>query len=164
MSELTDELKIQTTSPQETEQAGEILAALLPRGAVVTLQGDLATGKTCLVRGMARYFCAEEHVHSPTFTLCNEYGDNPTLYHLDLYRLSGPEEVLDLGYAEWMDSEDICVIEWAERAEGLLPEKRMDIFLAHGGEDIRILHWVNRGLLTAGWQNDILAWRKKTAG
>ncbi|MGI6460522.1 MAG: tRNA (adenosine(37)-N6)-threonylcarbamoyltransferase complex ATPase subunit type 1 TsaE [Candidatus Hydrogenedentales bacterium] len=104
---------IESASPETTRRLGAALAALLPQGAVVALRGDLATGKTCLVSGMATHFTVADYVHSPTFTLVNQYGEEPALMHVDLYRLSGPDEVADLGYAELFDSEDVCVVEWA---------------------------------------------------
>lgn len=153
---MTDaEWVIQTASPAETRNLGSALAGLLPRGAVVALRGDLATGKTCLVSGMAEYFGQTDYVHSPTFTLVNQYGEEPALVHIDLYRLGGPEEVADLGYAELFDSEDICVIEWAERAEILLPEVRLDIYLEHAGGDLRRITVRNRHLLGEAWREQL---------
>ncbi|NLN93469.1 MAG: tRNA (adenosine(37)-N6)-threonylcarbamoyltransferase complex ATPase subunit type 1 TsaE [Candidatus Hydrogenedens sp.] len=139
-------LEIMTHSPEETEKLGERLAALLPRGIVVALYGDLATGKTCLTRGMAGYFTKNARVHSPTFTLVNEYGEDPVLYHLDLYRLSGAEDLLSIGYEEIIESDGICIIEWADRADSFLPEERLDIFLEHRSEDSRSLRFEARGI------------------
>lgn len=146
-----------TCTPEETESLGERLAAMLPSGAVVALYGDLATGKTCLTRGMARKFDGAGLVHSPTFTLVNEYGQDRTLYHLDLYRLHCEEELLTLGYEDIIESEGICVIEWANHAAGLLPERRLDIFLAHAGGDCRSLRIENHGALQPGWQKQVAA-------
>jgi tRNA threonylcarbamoyladenosine biosynthesis protein TsaE len=140
------EFRFETLSPEQTEEAGFLLAGLLPKGTLVALHGDLAAGKTCFVRGMARCFDQHAPVHSPTFTLVNQYGTDMPLYHLDLYRLSGPEELADLGYEEVFDSEGVCVVEWAERAEGWLPEQRIDLHLAHAGGDRRTLHFHNRGI------------------
>lgn len=140
------EFTFQTHSPEETEEAGFVLAGLLPTGALVALRGDLAAGKTCFVRGMARCFDPQAPVHSPTFTLVNQYGHDAPLYHLDLYRLGGPDELADLGYEEVFDSEGVCVVEWAERAEGLLPAERVDLFLAHAGGDCRTIRLVNHGV------------------
>ena len=133
--------EIITHSPEETEVLGEKLAALLPRGTVVALYGDLATGKTCLTRGLTRFFSKNAQVHSPTFTLVNEYGEDPVLYHLDLYRLHGEEELLSLGYEDIIESGGICLIEWADRAVSFLPPDRLDIFLEHAGGDTRILRF-----------------------
>lgn len=139
-------LEIITHSPEETEKLGERLAALLPRGTVVALYGDLATGKTCLTRGMTRFFTKEARVHSPTFTLVNEYGDDPVLYHLDLYRLGGEEDLLTVGYEDLIESDGICIIEWADRAASLLPSERLDIFLEHVEDDRRSLHFEAKGM------------------
>lgn len=149
-------LVLTSDSPQRTERFGAILASILPPGAVVALFGDLATGKTCLVRGMARALAGDEPIHSPTFTLVNQYGAPPVLYHLDLYRLSGEAELAELGYEELFDSDLCCVIEWAERAEGVLPAQRVDIHLSHAGGDKRQLELRNNGLLSDGWQDQLL--------
>ena len=143
---------ITTHSPEETEQVGRALAELLREsGGVVAMRGELASGKTCLVRGMVSAFTDPACVHSPTFTLINEYGDTPTIYHMDLYRMSGPVEVEDIGCLELFESNHICAIEWAERAEPLLPNTRLDVHLEHGGEDTRNLRFENRGLLIGDW-------------
>jgi len=139
-------ISFQTNSPEQTEAVGQILAEHLPTGTLVALFGDLATGKTCLVRGMARYAGVGAPVHSPTFTLVNQYGDERPLYHLDLYRLGGPEMLADLGYEEIFDDEGLCVVEWAERAEGLLPPAYVEIRLTHGGGDLRNLVLESHGI------------------
>jgi tRNA threonylcarbamoyladenosine biosynthesis protein TsaE len=142
---------IETHCAEETEALGCALAALLPNGSVVALRGDLATGKTCLVRGMAAHFADRAPVHSPTFTLVNAYGPGDQLVHIDLYRLSGPSELADLGYEELFDPEGVCVVEWAERAEELLPSRRLDIYLAHAGGDRRRIELSDHGVLPADW-------------
>jgi len=153
----TTTLALETHSPEQTEALGFALADLLPFGAVVALRGELASGKTCLVRGMAARIAPEAHVSSPTFTLVNQYGEDPKLYHVDLYRLTGPGEVVDLGYEELFDPDGICVIEWAERAEALLPERRLDVVLEHAGEDRRRITLDDRGLLGPEWPEALKA-------
>jgi tRNA threonylcarbamoyladenosine biosynthesis protein TsaE len=147
-----DEVELITTSPAETERLGRRLGALLPKGSVVALQGELASGKTCLVRGMAAHFGHLESVASPTFTIINQYGTLTPLYHLDLYRLEGIDEVLDLGYEELFEPDGVTVIEWAERALPLLPEQRVDVFLEHAGGDRRRITLHDYGVLPHGWQ------------
>lgn len=147
-----DSLILQTSSPEQTERLGRALAGLLPRGTVVALRGELAAGKTCLVRGMASLFAPGELVTSPTFTLVNEYGADIRFYHMDLYRLADPREMADLGYEELFDPEGVCAVEWAERVETLLPERRVDVLLEHEGEDARAITIINHGVLPAGWQ------------
>ena len=100
---------------------------------------------------MAQHYGASQSVHSPTFTLINEYGQDRKLYHLDLYRLSGPYQVEDLGATELFASEALCAIEWADRAEGLLPAQRLDVTFEHLGGDRRRITFENRGALHADW-------------
>lgn len=145
-------LMLETHRPEETEALGAALADLLPPGSVVALFGDLATGKTCLTHGMTRRLAGGAGVHSPTFTLVNQYGEDPPVFHLDLYRLSGPEELADLGYEECFDSEGLCIVEWAERADGLLPNPCVHIHLEHGGGDTRRIEVQDFGLLPQGWE------------
>ncbi len=144
-------LVLESRSPAATEAIGEGLAALLSPGTTLALYGDLAAGKTCLVRGLARHFGARDAVHSPTFTLVNEYGEDVRLHHLDLYRLGGAEELADLGLEEMVDT-GICAIEWAERAEGMLPKRRVELHLEHAGGDLRRIRISDHGVLPLGWQ------------
>jgi tRNA threonylcarbamoyladenosine biosynthesis protein TsaE len=140
-------LTVESHSPEETEKLGCLLGGLLPPGAVVALRGELGSGKTCLVRGMAARFAAGELVSSPTFTLVNQYGDRPRLYHVDLYRLNRVEELADIGYEELFDSDGICEIEWAERAEALLPARCIEVYLEHLDETSRRITFADPGIL-----------------
>jgi tRNA threonylcarbamoyladenosine biosynthesis protein TsaE len=147
---------LESRSVNETEALGFSLAAMLPRGSFVGLYGELAAGKTCFVRGMARFFAQDERVSSPSFTLVNEYGSEPTLYHVDLYRLHGPEDVLGLGYEELFDStRDVCVVEWADRAVGLLPDERVDVRFEHVDRETRRLTVTNLGAFAGPWQKQL---------
>lgn len=141
-----------THAEAETEALGCALARLMAAGGVIALRGDLAAGKTCFVRGMARAVGEGGHVHSPTFTLVNEYGHAQKLFHLDLYRLNGPRELIDLGYEEVFDGPHITAVEWAERAEELLPARRVEVALEHAGGDARRLCIEDRGVLPEGWR------------
>lgn len=146
-----------TRAEAETEALGLALARLMqPAGGVVALRGDLAAGKTCFVRGMAKAFENGSHVHSPTFTLVNEYGQGQKLFHLDLYRLEGPRELIDLGYEEIFDGPQVTAVEWAERAGGLLPTRRVEVALAHAGGDTRSITVADRGALPEGWRTALL--------
>lgn len=152
---MTETRVVTTTSAEETEKLGATVASFLGPGAVVALRGELASGKTCFVRGMASAFGAAAAVHSPTFTLVNEYATTPRLYHADLYRLSGPADLIELGYEELFDSDGICAVEWAERAEGLLPPARLDVLLEHAGDDRRRITLSDLGVLRPGWSQEI---------
>ena len=103
-------------SPAETESLGEQWGRAVERGRVFALSGDLGAGKTQLVRGIARGLGVTTRVHSPTFTLVNEYiGGRLPLFHLDLYRLETPEQIHGAGLEEFLQPEGVAVIEWAER-------------------------------------------------
>jgi tRNA threonylcarbamoyladenosine biosynthesis protein TsaE len=103
-------------SPAETESLGERLGRALQSGCVMALSGDLGAGKTQLVKGLARGLGIPGRVHSPTFTLVNEYGGGRLkLFHLDLYRLETRAQVLSAGLEEFLQPDGVSVIEWAER-------------------------------------------------
>lgn len=103
-------------SPAETESLGEQWGAKVQTGAVIALSGDLGAGKTQLVRGLARGLGVTSRVHSPTFTLVNEYiGGRLRLFHLDLYRLETPEQLRSAGIDDFLNPDGVAVIEWAER-------------------------------------------------
>ena len=109
-------------SPAETEALGEAWGRKLTRGSVIALSGDLGAGKTQLVRGLARGLGVTSRVHSPTFTLVNEYaGGRWRLFHLDLYRLETPEQIHGAGLEEFLRPDGVAVIEWAERMVGEHP-------------------------------------------
>lgn len=105
-------------SPEETEALGEQLAYRALPGLVIGLTGDLGAGKTSLVRGLARGLGITSRVHSPTFTLVNEYtGGRLKLFHLDLYRLENPDQIRTAGIEEFLAPDGVTVVEWAERLE-----------------------------------------------
>jgi tRNA threonylcarbamoyladenosine biosynthesis protein TsaE len=103
-------------SPAETESLGGAWGRAAQRGWVIALSGELGAGKTQLVKGMARGLGIAARVHSPTFTLVNEYGGGRLrLFHLDLYRLETHEQILSAGLEEFLPPDGVAVIEWAER-------------------------------------------------
>jgi len=105
-----------SNSPAETEALGESWGRTIERGWVIGLCGDLGAGKTQLVKGLARGLAIPARVHSPTFTLVNEYdGGRLRLFHLDLYRLDSFEQILQAGLEEYLNPAGIAVIEWADR-------------------------------------------------
>ena len=104
-----------TRSAAETEQLGARLAEQLSPGDVVALRGGLGAGKTAFTRGLARGLGIEDPVTSPTYTIVNEYpqGRLP-LFHFDMYRLRGAEELFDLGWEDYLDRGGVCAVEWSE--------------------------------------------------
>jgi len=115
-------------SEQAMEQLGGELARHLVSGTRVYLNGPLGAGKTTLVRGMLRRLGYGDAVKSPTFTLIEPYQlGGRTIYHFDLYRLQDAEELEFVGARDYLAGESICIIEWAEKAEGFLPCPDVDV-------------------------------------
>jgi tRNA threonylcarbamoyladenosine biosynthesis protein TsaE len=105
-------------SPAETEALGEKFGRVAAYGLVIALSGDLGAGKTQFVRGLARGLEISGRVHSPTYTLVNEYGGGRLkLFHLDLYRLETPAQIRSAGIGDFLSPDGVAVIEWAERLE-----------------------------------------------
>ena len=114
-------------SPEDTWKLAAEILGHLPRTAVLALHGDLGSGKTCFVQGLAHAMGIPRAITSPTFTIINEYpGDRP-LYHVDLYRLAGLEETYAFGFEEYLAPDGITAIEWAEKAGGMLPPETVHI-------------------------------------
>lgn len=132
-----------SASEEETAALAVALAPSLRRGAVLCLWGDLGMGKSVFARALIRALAGDPalDVPSPTYTLVQDY-ETPRgpLYHCDLYRLSAPEEVYELGWEEML-AHGIAVVEWPERLGGILPARRTDIRIAAGdnGPDSRVI-------------------------
>ena len=115
----------ETFSEKETRALGEELGRKAVPGSLYTLTGDLGTGKTVFTQGFARGLGITEHVNSPTFTIVQEYdGGRLPFYHFDVYRIGDLEEMDEIGYEDYFYGDGVCLIEWAELIEELLPLKR----------------------------------------
>ncbi|MCI0526863.1 MAG: tRNA (adenosine(37)-N6)-threonylcarbamoyltransferase complex ATPase subunit type 1 TsaE [Nitrospira sp.] len=128
-----------TRSIHETQAFGEKLGRLLNGGELICLEGELGTGKTSLVQGIAMGMgIASGHVNSPTFTLHHEHQGRISLHHLDLYRIEQPEELEKLGLLDLLDDhQGVVIIEWADRSRGFLPNDRLRIRIQWEDENIR---------------------------
>lgn len=119
-------------SEADTLALGARLAQMLRPGCIVFLEGALGVGKTTLVRGLLRALGHAGAVKSPTFTLIEPYELNGwRIYHLDLYRLTSPDELEYLGVRDYLDGQGICLVEWPERGAGVLPEADLLIELSY---------------------------------
>lgn len=136
-----------TENVEETMRLGEMLGGLLQPGDFIALAGDLGAGKTHLAKGIAKGLEVEDSasVTSPTYTLMNVHRGRHTLYHFDLYRLSGDEDVIHLGFAEYFYGSGVSLVEWADRLHEELPEERLAIELSHEGAERRRISVEARG-------------------
>jgi tRNA threonylcarbamoyl adenosine modification protein YjeE len=122
------------------ERFGRALAQVLPSKLVVALNGTLGAGKTFLVRAIARAWkIPSEEIGSPTFVLCREYYGDRHAFHLDAYRLTDESELLDLGFEEWLATDAVIFLEWAEKVCGCLPQQHLEIAIETTSIDSRIV-------------------------
>lgn len=120
-------MQIITHSEEETYAFAAQISKLLKCGAIVLLNGAMGAGKSVFARGVIQSLGYDQPVTSPTFTLMNEYNTIPEVCHFDLYRLDSPEQLYDIGYDEYIYSDNISLIEWSEKMEYLLPEDYIEI-------------------------------------
>lgn len=120
-------------SDSQTIKIAEGFAKTLLPGTVVCLFGEMGVGKTVFTNGLCRAMGVKEYVSSPTFTVVNEYdGDGFPIYHFDMYRIEDEDELLEIGFEEYLNSGGICIIEWPENVKRSLPKKRIDIEILRG--------------------------------
>lgn len=120
---------------RDTERFGMELAGHLESGDLIAMTGPLGAGKTTLTKAIAKGLGIEEMVTSPTFTILQEYRDGRLpLYHFDVYRIADAEEMYELGYEDYFFDEGVCVVEWADRIEELLPQDTIYIEISYGAE------------------------------
>ena len=126
-----------TNSPEQTEQLGQRLGAVLPAGAVVAFTGDLGAGKTAFTRGLARGLGCRELVTSPTYTIVNEYlGGRLPLFHFDMYRLRSSDDLFDIGWDDYLERGGICAVEWSENVADAMEDPVM-VTIEKTGENSR---------------------------
>lgn len=133
---------IKTLNVKETIDVGFKLGKLLKRGDVVTLNGDLGVGKTAFTSGIAKALGIEDYITSPTFTIVNEYDSDIPLYHFDVYRISDSEELYNIGFEDYLSSQGIIVIEWADIVRDILPKSFVKVLLEKNitmHEDARLI-------------------------
>lgn len=130
-------MKIQSSSDTETKAIGHRLGEKLNRGDVVCLYGELGAGKTTMTKGIASALGINERdITSASFTIIAEYNAGVPFYHIDLYRVAR-DEVSELGLQEYLGSNGIAVVEWAERAEGEIPDHSIQVSLRYKENNIR---------------------------
>lgn len=138
-----------TRSPEETRDLGRLLGASLLPGGFVALVGDLGSGKTVLVQGIADGLGCSDGVSSPSFIIVNEYRGRVPIYHVDLYRVTDSRSLHELGYREFFYGDGVALVEWADRVPDLLPADRLDVSLELTGAEERRITLTARGVLHA---------------
>lgn len=134
--------KFITRSEEETYNLGVQLARLMGPGTAISLEGDLGAGKTALVKGLATGLGVSDTVTSPTFTIVNTYeGAGVRLHHFDVYRIDDPDELYNIGWDEYFNPDDVCVVEWGDRVSPMLPRNviRIRIIRSEDRLDERII-------------------------
>jgi tRNA threonylcarbamoyladenosine biosynthesis protein TsaE len=126
-----------SNSDIETRALGASFSEILQLGDVIALYGELGTGKTQFIKGICEGLRIQEDVTSPTFTIMNIYNSNRTIYHFDFYRLTSEFEIFDLGINDFLFSDGISLIEWAEKGKIFLPDHRYDIYFDYGEDENR---------------------------
>lgn len=122
-------------SEEEMISFGEKLASYMFPGFILTLDGDLGAGKTTFTKGIGRGLGITKVINSPTFTIVKVYHGDMTLYHFDAYRLEGQDE--ELGFEEMFEDDGVCVIEWPQFIEDILPQERLELSIIKNGDDTR---------------------------
>lgn len=116
-------LNFHTSSAEETIELGKKIGSLLQKGDIIAMQGTLAAGKTTITKGIAQSLGVKDEITSPTFCLISEYEGKMPLYHMDVYRLEGGEDFINLGVEDLMYGNGVSLIEWSEKVMDELPKK-----------------------------------------
>ncbi len=130
---------IHITSEEELPQVAEAILEATGRRTVVVFRGGMGAGKTTLIRAIAAALGSADTVTSPTFALVNQYkgADGRNIYHFDFYRIDDLREAYDFGYEEYFYSGDLCLVEWPEKIEALLPDDVVTVRIAVDSETAR---------------------------
>ncbi len=135
-------MTVHTRSELQTEQAGQKLAGLLRPGDILAMYGDLGSGKTALVRGLAAGLGLDARVTSPTFTIVNEYEGEMPLFHFDMYRLSCSDELFEIGWEDYIARGGVCAVEWSENVEDAFPPETVKVIFTKTGDSSRSIEIV----------------------
>jgi tRNA threonylcarbamoyladenosine biosynthesis protein TsaE len=124
-------VKIYLENEEKTKDIGYKLGKLLDKKNILCLIGDLGAGKTTLTQSIAKGLEVDDYITSPTFTIVNEYEGRVPLYHFDVYRIGSSDEMYDIGFDEYINSDGVCIIEWANLIEDILPDEYLYIDLKY---------------------------------
>ena len=128
---------MEISSLDELDKVAEAVIDSLDGRTVVAFDAPMGAGKTTLIGRIARYLGSEDDTTSPTFAIVNQYEGDRTIYHFDMYRIDRIEETLDFGTEEYLSSGELCLVEWPEKIEALLPDDTMVVKIEILSEDAR---------------------------
>lgn len=137
-------VEIITKSPEETEEFGKKLASMLLSGDIISFKGDLGAGKTCMIRGISRGLGVKSNITSSSFVLMRVLEGEKMVYHFDLYRLSDREELLDIGYDEFMFSDGISLVEWPEKMGDWIGNSYLEVNIKYDFDTMEVCDRVIR--------------------
>lgn len=160
-----DSVSFRTSSESASRLLGRLLGAALSPGSVVALRGELGSGKTVLVQGIASGLGFSGNASSPSFVIVNEYSGDCPIYHVDLYRLDGPSSLDEIGHREMFWGDGVTLVEWAERAGDLLPDDRLDVSISIEGpqsREVRVRALGQQSSRALGALDE--AWRRRGSG
>lgn len=120
-------IKVCTASEKDTVEIGRILGMLLAGGEVIALNGELGAGKTAFTKGIAMGLGISEYITSPTFALVNEYEGRVPLYHFDVYRINDEDELIEIGFEDYIYGNGVSVVEWSSLTPRIMPETRVEV-------------------------------------
>lgn len=132
-------ITLKTNTAEETIELGRKIGRLLTKGDVIAMQGTLAAGKTTITKGIAESLGVTDTITSPTFCLISEYSGKMPLYHMDVYRLDGGEDFINLGTDDMIYGDGVSIIEWSEKIMDELPKKTIILKLEPQEDDSRII-------------------------
>ena len=132
-------VSVTADTPEATAAAGERLGQTLGPGDVVALYGELGAGKTCFTQGLVRGLDVVRRATSPTFVLVNEYRGRLPVHHVDAYRTESLAELADLGLPDLLGGAGVTIVEWAEKAEPLLPARTVRVRIEGVGDEPRVV-------------------------
>ena len=139
-------LTFTTSSAEETIALGEKIGKLLKKGDIIAMQGTLAAGKTTITKGIAKALGITDTITSPTFCLISEYQGSMPLYHMDVYRLDGTEDFINLGTDDMLYGDGVSIIEWSEKIMDELPSNTIVLKITPQDDGSRLIEIDN-------WQN-----------
>ena len=139
-------MEIKLRNLEESKNFGISLGKLLKAGDILCLNGDLGAGKTTLSKYIGLGLGVEDYITSPTFNLIKEYKGRLTMYHFDVYRLEGVDDLYDLGFDEYFYGNGVCIIEWANKIQEILPEEKIVLDIEKGQDlDERLISIHGKG-------------------